>query len=774
MTRVFVSHAGKDRTLAAQVHRWLVDDGHETFLDQDVRDGIAVGDEWQPRLHERLRWADAVVCIVTSAYLDSPWCTAEVAIAQSRGSRLLPIRAEPGVLHPLLGSVQYVDMRARPAVVRAALTEALRQVDAAGGAGWPDDRSPFPGLRPFDTSEHRAFFGRTGEIQQIASVLRSPAELAAGALLLIVGPSGCGKSSLVRAGLLPVMAAEPGWQPVPVIRPGGQPVAALTRELAASARQLGLPWTVAEVRRRLEENRLAELADELLIARPGPRRRHLLVVVDQFEELLTQAVPAERARFAELLRPALANPVRVVATLRSEFLDQLLIDPSLAGFPTHVQTLRPLRREALRIVIEGPARLAGLGVDEDLVTRLVADTSSGDALPLLAYTLAQLAEGTRRGDRLLATRYEQLGGVQGALARQADAALAEANATTGRNSEDIIKGLLRLVTVDEQGLPTRWRVQRDELPAPVAAEFDTFIARRLLTTDIEDGRVVVGIAHEAILSAWPPLTEAISAAASLLRNRRHIEQAAADWHRDDRHPSGLLRGPRLAAVLAYREATVDLIGLSALAQVYLDTSESQAAIELRQKRTRKRFLQQLATAGVLVAAVSLAAFIVARALLLQQVDANLLQRAVAAAQSELADPEQLATIPPEVLAAGDIQIAMYVADGQAVSAEGATSAPPLGEVERDVARGSRLQSVRTASASGVQYRVVAVQAGPGNALVVAQRLEPTQRTLMIVGAFLVVPGAVGSLIFAVAYIALSATREPDASRWNWLARVANS
>ena len=39
-------------------------------------------------------------------------------------------------------------------------------------------------------------------------------------MLLVVGPSGCGKSSLVRAGLLPAMADEPGWWTLPAITPG--------------------------------------------------------------------------------------------------------------------------------------------------------------------------------------------------------------------------------------------------------------------------------------------------------------------------------------------------------------------------------------------------------------------------------------------------------------------------------------------------------------------------------------------------------------------------
>src|SRR4051812_16606041 len=241
MARVFVSHSGKDAALADEVHRWLVDEGHESFLDQDLYDGIRAGDQWEQRLHERLRWADAMVCVLTSAYLASVWCTAELAIAQSRGSRVLPVRAEPEVDHPLLTSLQQVDMTRDACAARARLAAELLRVDASGGLGWPDDRSPFPGLRALNTDEHLIFFGRGHEVGRLATLLRSPAEQAERAVLLLVGPSGCGKSSLVRAGLLPVMAAEPHWWTLPALLPGTEPVAALTRELAATAHQLGCP-----------------------------------------------------------------------------------------------------------------------------------------------------------------------------------------------------------------------------------------------------------------------------------------------------------------------------------------------------------------------------------------------------------------------------------------------------------------------------------------------------------------------------------------------------
>jgi energy-coupling factor transporter ATP-binding protein EcfA2 len=610
VARVFISHASEDRKCARRLREWLVAGRHEVFLDQDPGDGIGVGEQWEQRLHKQLRWADAVVCVVTSAFLASKWCSYEMGYARSRGSRLLPVLAEPGVVHPLLRSHQHTDLTRNLDTARAELLAALRRIDTGGGAGWPDDRCPFPGLRPLDTDWHQVFFGRSEEVQQLAKLLRSPVEHANGAVLLVVGPSGCGKSSLVRAGLLPLLAGEPGWQVLSPVLPGTDPVAALARELAAAARRIDLNWTVDHVRRELDKDGLTELADELLLADPAGPQQRLLIVVDQVEELLTQSGPGERARFGQLLHPALGGSVQVVATLRPEFLDQLLLDSELAMVPTRSYTLRPLRREALPAVIQGPARLAGIGVDEDLVARLVADTDSGEALPLLAFTLAQLAEGVGRGGHLLATRYEQLGGVQGALTRQADAALTDATAITGQRREEVIAGLVRLVTVDEQGRPTRWRVPRDGLPEPVTRELDAFIARRLVTTDTENGSVVIGVAHEAFLSAWAPLAQAIKENASALRAHRAVEQATTEWSNAGHAPARLWERGQLAAALAdtgarlqAHDVVTDRVELSPTARAFLRASIRRDRLRRRRATTVLSVLLALAlvAAGVAVA-----------------------------------------------------------------------------------------------------------------------------------------------------------------------------
>lgn len=554
MANVFISHAGADLGRAAELRGWLIAAGHRVFLDRDLRDGIAVGEDVVQKLNERLRWADATVCVVTSAYLESTWCAAEVGIAQFAGARLLPVRAEKEVVHPLLQRYLYTDMVDDPDSARTWLTAALQQIDGGGGLGWADDRSPFPGLRHFDADQHRAFFGRSEETEELARLIRSPVGRAHNSMLLVVGPSGCGKSSLVRAGLLPKMADEPGWWSLSVFTPGIDPQAALSREFAASAREAELEQTPAEIRQHIDRGTLVEFIDELLLAPQGDRRTRLLVVIDQLEELATQTPDADRASFAALLRDVLGGPVDVVATLRPEFLDRMLSDPDLSSLPMRTHVVRPLGREALRTVIKGPASLAGLKISDELVAKIVDDTGTGEALPLLAFTLNQLASGVPRGGELTAERYSSLGGVQGALIRQADSALAEAIAATGRQRDQVIEGLLRLVTVDEENRPTRWHVRRDDLPGPVSTELDIFIEHRLLTTDTLNDDLIIAASHEMFFTTWPPLSEAIESAASRLRARRSLESAAAGWDDDGRQASALWERRQVTTALRAYDA----------------------------------------------------------------------------------------------------------------------------------------------------------------------------------------------------------------------------
>src|SRR5947209_5390571 len=354
-----------------------------------------------------------------------------------------------------------------------------------------------------------------------------------GGMLAIVGPSGGGKSSLVNAAVVPLLDSDPAWLTVAVrLVPGSDPLPELARALAATANRVGMGWSTSDVRGVLEGgiDGLRRVADDLLATGPGTHQR-LLVSIDQAEELFSSTTPDARQRFAQLLGAAVGGPVQVVMAMRSEFLDDLRELSALAGVPIEAYVLASLDREMLREVIEGPAKVARLRLENGLAAQLVADTDSGESLPLLAFTLRQLAEGLPVGGTLALARYENLGGVRGALTQHADTALAKAVQASGLTEPEVLTGLTRLVTVDETGRRARWRIKLTGLTEPLRVALQVFVDHRMLLSDTDDdGQVWLTVAHEALLTGWRPLDNATADIIIALRAARTVEQAAADWN----------------------------------------------------------------------------------------------------------------------------------------------------------------------------------------------------------------------------------------------------
>ncbi|MDQ3764789.1 MAG: TIR domain-containing protein [Actinomycetota bacterium] len=619
VAHIFISYATLDRAIADEVASWLRAAGHEPFLDHDLRDGISPGEDWKQRLYRELRRVDAVIGVVTKSFVASEWCFAELGIADARGCRLIPLRAEAGVVHPLMQGLQYVDYHADPQQARTRTLQTVRLLDD-GGDTWREGDNPFPGLEPFTAARSQVFFGRAAEAREVGNRLRTMSGTSG--LLAIVGPSGCGKSSLLHAAVAPLLDSDPAWLTVPTLVPGTDPLPELARALAATGHRLELGWSANEVRGRLEAGTdgLRRVADDLLAARPGTQQRRLLVMIDQAEELFTRTTPPALEGFAQLLRDAVAGPVGVVAVMRSEFLDDLRALPALAGMPIEAYVLAPLDREMLRDVIEGPAKVARLRLDAGLAAALVADTDSGEALPLLAFTLRQLADGLPAGGTLSLSRYRDLGGVQGALARHADAALTEAVQTSGLTERDILAGLTRLVTIDDTGRRGRRRIRLTGLAEPLRVALQVFVERRLLLSDTDDtGQVWLTVAHEALLTGWRPLDTATADITTALRTARAVEQATVEWTSADRSEHYLWDDKRLTTALAtlgmtdddgsHNPATPPIIELDDQARAFLDAAARRVhAVKERERRRRTRTIAVLSTLLLLVTAASILAF----------------------------------------------------------------------------------------------------------------------------------------------------------------------
>ena len=131
---------------------------------------------------------------------------------------------------------------------------------------------------------------------------------------------------------------------------------------------------------------------------------------------------------------------------------------------------------------------------------------------------------------LTLARYHHLGGVQGALARHADAALAEAIRASGLTDPEVLAGLTRLVTIDDTGRRARRRITLTDLTPPLRVALQVFVDRRLLLSDSDyDSQMWLTVTHEALFTRWRPLDTATADITNALRTARTVEQAAAEW-----------------------------------------------------------------------------------------------------------------------------------------------------------------------------------------------------------------------------------------------------
>ncbi|MDF2751910.1 MAG: hypothetical protein K0S82_292 [Gaiellaceae bacterium] len=440
---------------------------------------------------------------------------------------------------------------------------------------------PFKGLASFEPVDADWFFGRERLVAELV------ARLVGAGLLGIVGPSGSGKSSVLRAGLLPALAGGvlPGsesWRRL-LLRPGEQPLEELRRALVSGAK-----------------DPLAEALNAL------PANGRLLIAVDQLEELFTTCrSDGERAAFADTLARAAADPDRralVVVALRADFYGRLAAHAELAELLRANQVLvGPMQASELRRAVELPAARVGLRVEPELVEALVDDVGGEPgALPLLSTALLELWQ-KRQDNTLTLAGYRESGGVHGAVARLAEGTYARIPDEHKPIARAVI---LRLVGGDDGDLPVRRRAPLIELDLErndeVAAVLATLADSRLVTV----GEGSVEVAHEALLTEWPRLSEWIEEDTEGRRLRRHITQAATEWEAAGRDRGELYRGARLAAALDW--STDHAFELNELERAFVTESREASELEARRARRTNRRLRTLlaGVAALLVAAVA--------------------------------------------------------------------------------------------------------------------------------------------------------------------------
>ena len=432
---------------------------------------------------------------------------------------------------------------------------------------------PYPGLASFTAEQAAWFFGR--DRLTAALVSRLDAGLTEGGPVMVVAASGAGKSSLLRAGLLPKIAAgaltAPGsrrWPRV-VFAPGAHPLREAAAALAAVCPGGGV--APAEPGAGDLDSLLAEAAGTL-----GAGGRAVLVV-DQFEQLFRLCeAEEERSAFISWLCDAArasgpGGPAALVAcAVRADFYLDCTRYPQLRqALQDNQLIVGAMTPGELREAITCPAEAAGLDLDPGLTELLLADLRARRA--------------GRRGGQPDGRRRRRAASAAGACAAGDLAAAARQH-------------------LDRRGLPGRWRHRardrRDRrtslpplggrrwaggpraFPAPgqdrdaggedirrpvprlallaaagtAAGVIDDYTASRLVT----QSRETVQITHEALLRAWPRLAGWLDEDRAGQLTRQQVEDDAAAWDVAGRDTSRLYRGARLASATAWAAATLPI------------------------------------------------------------------------------------------------------------------------------------------------------------------------------------------------------------------------
>lgn len=368
--------------------------------------------------------------------------------------------------------------------------------------------NPYVGLRPFRTDDAPYFFGRRPQITELME------RLPRARFVPLLGAPGCGKTSLMLAGVVPALPTTPAtaardrWITA-LCRPGAAPLFQLARALLTVGGEppgASTDEAAEALAQRLRTDGVDALWPLLRASANGNDSREghgpLLLIVDQFEELLTATPPlgrtgdgsaidlavqqqratdraqrlADAQRFVALLlalTSASDVPVYVLCAIRSDVIGAC---DQFEGLPDRINRdgylVPPLSDAQLTAAIEQPALLAGGQVAPELTQHLLAHGGGyPDLLPAVQHALYRSWDALRAADPsatvLESAHLDGVGGLALALPAHVEQLL------TGYDRELVSRLFKRLTDTDVSGRRRRRSVRRQELRALLLPPDDT-------------------------------------------------------------------------------------------------------------------------------------------------------------------------------------------------------------------------------------------------------------------------------------------------------------
>jgi DNA-binding winged helix-turn-helix (wHTH) protein/energy-coupling factor transporter ATP-binding protein EcfA2 len=464
-------------------------------------------------------------------------------------------------------SSSYIEtIRKRGYRTLAQVTFPLGQEESATPQSWQGG-SPFPGLQAYDARYAKVFFGRGSQIDTLLERIAQQVHYGR-AFCLVLGPSGSGKSSLINAGVMPNLMQNSGYNGVKVESYSSLDLADLTPgQLLMQLASALLDWEVAD-QPVFDGCSAEQLADKLQhqmdwvlqsckkALQSQSHSQHesksrFAIFIDRLEVLLSSPLFSEEERLLFIDRMeqlATSGLVVVLSACRNEFYPLLVTYPSLMAGKArgaHFDLAPPSRADLLQM-IRLPAIAANLSWDLDPNTAVPLDellcseaASNPDALPMLQYTLQELYLQRSDSNQLLFSVYKNLGGIEGAIGKNAEQAIAQLS-TAEKDSLPRVLSLLVTLREDEQSITSRtalWQqLQNDAERFLVQA----MVEHRLFVSHLQNAVPCFSIAHEALLRRWPRATAWIAEHHQSLSVKSRLQHLTKRWLAEDKHSAYLL------------------------------------------------------------------------------------------------------------------------------------------------------------------------------------------------------------------------------------------
>ena len=598
MANIFISHSSKDNKKTEEIFNTLQEIGDSLFLDFDGKHGLKGGNKWEKELYIRVKKARIMIVALSPNWLDSQWCYKEYCMARVLRKKIIPvvITADERIASWDGNDIQHFDTTKDSNAIeqlKERISELTRQ-DITKIYDIKKIDAPFVGLRSFNKKEAGIFYGRNDEILDGIDKLNGMASSENQKFLNIIGASGVGKSSFLKAGVLPLLELlhKDSWYVLSTFRAKQELLLNLAKNLSFANS------SVSDTLENLKGNTLKAFFDALeqeIYKQCKSENRNIeelkiLFPIDQAEEILSSSNTQEKEQFFKILRTLLEEKSNffVVWTLRSDHLKKYQDEALLEFLHQQDETLllQPIASKELKNIIQEPAYMVDVHIEEAVVEEIKEDIRSSTSLPLLAHLLQTLYSKTKskKEKQITLNDYKAL-------------------AVDGKNpieniineqAEKIYKNIKDKSLVQELFLNHLIKVNSDEnvikqsanlqaIPLKQQEIVEQFVAKRLFVKDSDGSETsIIEIAHEALISSWDRLVNWIEGEKEFLLFRNQLELLYREWKDNNEDERALLKDLNLEKAMSFKSKLVreEEIGFVELSFEY----------EEKQRKKRRNFL----------------------------------------------------------------------------------------------------------------------------------------------------------------------------------------